>query len=266
MRLSKQEIEEQLVHKRAIVRALITRQRPLELQAAQKGINTPAEVMTEISALTEQIRAQEEEMTRLETIAAESHLSLIEAEYRVMLAKAWDTARGRPTLASLAELELARLRMGLLPEKAEQIEYEVRTALVEETFSNLDIEFLDVLPKIQEPEAVITFGAGNQFGDVSIGDIVAGNIIRITTNTGEFDSPYTISLRVTGKAIRLDKQNALRLFLIILPGGFRLDIETFGRQLIAANRVWNYQEDRDVFEWFLVNLTQSLTQRTKVAE
>ncbi len=151
MNLSKQEIEEELVHKRHIVSALVRRRRPLELQAAQKGLSTPPEVLTEISALNDQIHTQGEEIAQLETLAAEGQLSLAEAEYGVMVAKAWDTPRGKPTLAGNAELELSRLRMRLVSESAQQIEHDVRVGLAEEAFSSLDAHFLELLPTKPEP-------------------------------------------------------------------------------------------------------------------
>ncbi|MEM8533283.1 MAG: hypothetical protein AAGF95_20760, partial [Chloroflexota bacterium] len=139
MRQTKQEIEKQLQHKRELITILSARQRPLELQAAQKGINTPPEILTEISTLTDQIRAQEEEIARLESLAAEGQISLAEAEFRVMLAKTWDTLSGRPTIVGDTRLELTRLQLGLTSERATELEYEVRTALAEEIFYKIDI-------------------------------------------------------------------------------------------------------------------------------
>jgi len=62
----KQEIEEQIAHKKELVRVLIARQRRLELQAAEKGSSTPPEVSTEISSLTKQIQTHEAEIALLE--------------------------------------------------------------------------------------------------------------------------------------------------------------------------------------------------------
>lgn len=261
MKISKQEIEEELDHKRQIVVALIRRRRPLELQAAQKGLSVPPEILTEISMLSDQIRTQEEEISRLETLAAEGQLSIVEAEYRVMVARTWDTSRGKPTLAGSAELELSRLRMGLLPEKAQQIEREVRIGLAEEAFSSLDIHFLKLLPTRPEPKKINDNSSSNDF----TGSISGGNVINVVSGSVRFfssgEDPYESSLRVIGRSIRLDNPTALRLFLTILPHDLRLDLEEFNEQIIRANRVWNYQDDREGFDWFIRHLEKALEER-----
>src|ERR1700722_12373692 len=108
MKRDKKEIENELEHKAQIIRALRSRLRPLEIQAAHKGISSPPEIMTEIAILTDQIRIQEDEIAKLESLAAEGQLSLAEAEFRVTLAEVWDTPTGRPTAVGAARLELLR--------------------------------------------------------------------------------------------------------------------------------------------------------------
>ena len=107
MRLAKHEIEGELKHKNNLISAYRSRLRPLEIQAAQKGSSAPPEILTEISRLTEQIRIQEDEIVKLESLAAEGQLSLAEVEYRAILAETWDTPIGRSTAAGSARLELS---------------------------------------------------------------------------------------------------------------------------------------------------------------
>jgi CheY-like chemotaxis protein len=66
--LTKQEIEEQIAHERALIRELVRRRRILETQAAKTGTNARPEVLTEMSDLTNEIRAHEEEIARLESL------------------------------------------------------------------------------------------------------------------------------------------------------------------------------------------------------
>jgi CheY-like chemotaxis protein len=64
---TKQDIEEQINHEKAIVQTIVKRLRQLELRAAHDGINTPPEVLTEIDSIRDQIRHHEAEITRLES-------------------------------------------------------------------------------------------------------------------------------------------------------------------------------------------------------
>jgi hypothetical protein len=66
--LTKQEIEEQIIHEKDLIRELVRRKRVLEIQAAQTGNNVRPEVLTEIGDLTNKIHAHEEELVRLESL------------------------------------------------------------------------------------------------------------------------------------------------------------------------------------------------------
>jgi hypothetical protein len=149
MKRTKKEIEDDLDHKNQIIHALRSRLRPSELQAAQRGISTPPEVMTEIATLTDQIQIQEDEIAKLESHAAECQLSLAEAEFRVTLAEVWDTPTGRPTAVGAARLELVRLRLGLSVERAQALAQEIRGAMVDDIFHSIDIS-----PILGEPRRV----------------------------------------------------------------------------------------------------------------
>jgi hypothetical protein len=66
--LTKQEIEERISHEKELMRELVRRKRVLETQAAKTGNNVRPEVLTEIGDLTNEIRAHEEEIVRLESL------------------------------------------------------------------------------------------------------------------------------------------------------------------------------------------------------
>ena len=118
-----------------------------------------------------------------------------------------DTPVGRPSAAGSARLELARLRLGLSPERVSYLEKEIRARLVAEVFSDID-----VLPLL---------GKNCEFP----GDLGS---IQVTINSHEesrisFDrieirqnltvvKPCESALRLIGKAIRLAPTIALRLF------------------------------------------------------
>ena len=70
MALTKQETTELLEHNETVVRTLIARYRILELQAAQKGISSPPEILTEMSFLMEQIHVHEKEINELKILIA----------------------------------------------------------------------------------------------------------------------------------------------------------------------------------------------------
>lgn len=142
MKLTKQELKEELTHRYKLIRAYRGRLRPLEIQAAQRGLNAPPEVLTEISTLTEQISIQESEITELETQYAEENLSLAEAEYRLQLADGLDKSDGRLSYVDIASLELARLKLRLQSERAKELENEIRSHLAEDTIIQLPSDFL----------------------------------------------------------------------------------------------------------------------------
>src|SRR5215212_2390982 len=118
MKLPKKEIDAEVAHQQQAVRVLRERRRALDLQSAQLGIATPPHITTEISDLTEQIRAREEEIATLETLAAADETPVTEVEYRAMLAEAWDRSSGRLKLAPRARLDWERLRLRIAPDRA----------------------------------------------------------------------------------------------------------------------------------------------------
>lgn len=125
-----------------VLDALRRRHHVLALSYATKGIDAEAEIILEIEALVGRIQAQEEDIARLKARAAESGFSMGEAEYRVLLAQAWESPQGHPTVAWSVRLEFERVRLGVTPEKAYEFETQIRQLLVREVFSEIDIRAL----------------------------------------------------------------------------------------------------------------------------
>lgn len=141
--MSKAEIAEEIEHQIRILRALRQRLRQREMQEAVHGINTPPEVITEIHELTDRIVRHEEIITSLKTITIENGLTLAEAEYKLILAKAYSTDFGKPSVAGAARIEFERLRLGIDVEKSRFLEKQIREDLIKETCSQINITWPD---------------------------------------------------------------------------------------------------------------------------
>lgn len=273
MKPDRDEIIEELEHQRKMLKLLRQRIRALEIQQAQQGNTTPPQIITEIANMTEQIDRREKEIVRLETLAAEAEVSLVEAEYRVMLSEAWDNPRGRPTPANVAKLDLMRLKMRLLLEKAHEIETEVRELLAEEAFSELDTKFYEYLPKSRDEQTSksddVSIISNEGIPDETWNQIASNSQNIISTQAlaiyapffAAKEDPYESCLKILGRAIRLNPFMSLELFLTVLPFNFKLDFDSFGRRLLAVNRVWNHRSDREQFEQFLNSLNIELEKR-----
>lgn len=136
MSRTKQEIVQELAHQQRLLLALRERRRALELQFTQQA-TAPTQLLSELDALTGRIRVYEEEIGRLETLAAEDRLPLAETEYCVLLAEAWNTPQGNPTVADATRLELERLRLGVSPRRAHELERQIRVALAQQSLQSL---------------------------------------------------------------------------------------------------------------------------------
>jgi hypothetical protein len=235
MSLDRQEILEELAHKKELIQALVRRRRPLELQAAHRGLSTPPEVLTEISSLTDQLRRYEDEVTHLETLAAQGALPLPEVEYRVLLAETWDTPRGQRTVAGAVRLELARLRLGIVPERAHELEREIRVALAQESFNNI------------EPSAFVLLCAMDKVQTNPEGQLLNAALVHL------------------GRAIRLDPETAQHLLFINLPSNNRttLDTQILRDRLLSTNKVHQHSEDFLLFNHFLIALTADIESQTR---
>jgi hypothetical protein len=253
MKLTKQEIQDELTHKNVLIRTYRARIRPLEIQAAQKGLNAPPEILTEISTISELIRVQEDEISKLESLAAEGQLSLVEAEYRVIIADAWDTPSGRPSAIGTAQIELARLRFGLSSERAQELENDMRVALVKDVFEKIDIS-----PLIGQ-----NLWVSPDVGTINF-SIKAEGESEISIDRIEIDQNLTISsplesvLHLLGKAIRLDPPTALHLLLQSLPQESKLDIIILQEKLIMENKAWISKNEFEIFNHFLADLASQL--------
>jgi hypothetical protein len=150
MSRTKQEIAQELTHQQRLLHVLRERRRALELQVTQQGAAAPAQLLSEIDALTSRIRVHEEEIGRLETLAAEDRLPLAETEYCVLLAEAWNTPQGNPTVADATRLELERLRLGVSPRRAHELERQIRVALAQQS-----LQALRSIEDLNEPRGVV---------------------------------------------------------------------------------------------------------------
>jgi len=206
----KQELETELEHKQALVRALKARRRPLELQAVRKGINVDPEVAVDLEELTHQIQAFEGEVNELRIQLAEGDIPLAEVEYRAALAAAWEP--GRPTVAGAANLEWVRVRSGIKPERAEEMEREVRATLAEEAIKSLRSTLFNILSyhNLQHED---------YDGEIARHRYIIPSI---------FDAPSEFRTDL-GRAIRLDISVAIPSFLA------RIDSDRF--RVIFSNRI-----------------------------
>jgi hypothetical protein len=132
MRQSKEEVTKELESVTKILGVLRARQRILREQTAQYGNMAPPHILTELEGITEQIRNTEEESEQLEIQSVEDQLPLNEIEYRLELARAWNTPEGYPKVEGFASLELKRLLLKIPPGRAVELEREIREALAEE--------------------------------------------------------------------------------------------------------------------------------------
>lgn len=142
MLTSKQEIVDALNHEEEMLKLRRKNLRKLELQDATYGLETPVHITNQMELLVSQIRRHEEEINRLQTLSVEDQIPVNEAEYRVILAKSWNTPLGQPTYTGQVRLEFARLRLHIAPEKAKTLELEVRKGLAHEVYAHLDFDLV----------------------------------------------------------------------------------------------------------------------------
>lgn len=110
----------------------------LQIREAKSGDSTPPEVLREIASLSARIAAQAADVERLKTEAAIDRYPLNEARYRKSLARAWTNSRSKLSVEDTVSLELERLELGILPDRARELEQEMREALAEDLFYRLD--------------------------------------------------------------------------------------------------------------------------------
>src|SRR4051794_765563 len=120
MKMTKRDIDEELQHQRELLKRRRSNLRKMQMREAEFGGMPPLDVMNQLDRLEEQVHSAEAEIARLETVAAETSLSLAEATYRRILAEVFDNALGYPTTLGRARLEEERLNQGILPERAKE--------------------------------------------------------------------------------------------------------------------------------------------------
>jgi len=216
----KQESIEELQHQHRMIALLRQRRRVLEQQSAQQGFNASPHILTEIDTINNDIRSREQEIARLETVIAEDLLPLAEVEYRALLAEAWNTPQGHPDVASAARLELARLRLGIVPERAKELQRDVRAAIAEEVIHSIHMrELWD----------------------------------------GRWRSNES-TLAIMGRAIRFDPVQTVQSIIKCMPKESPPDVFTIEKVLFDVNNVWPDGDDYTLFKFFLEELKRELKQ------
>jgi hypothetical protein len=124
--------QEEIQHQKNMLKALRQRLRDREIQEIKFGLSVTPEIMNDLRELRTRIAEHEAELSRLSTLAAEDKVSIKEAEYNVLLAEAWNLVR--PSIVNVQRLELLRLRLGISPQRALELEWQIRKALTEEIF------------------------------------------------------------------------------------------------------------------------------------
>jgi hypothetical protein len=134
MKMTQQDIDEQLASQRELRSDFRKRRHVLQRQIAQQGFHALPQVVNEIEELDNHIYNSESEIDRLEQISIESGNSFAEAEYILLLFKVLKTPSTRFTVDEIAHLRFSRLRLRLTSERAQELESEVRAALVKQIF------------------------------------------------------------------------------------------------------------------------------------
>lgn len=257
MQLSHEDLLEQKGALLEIMTIERRRRNYLRIQAAQHGNLTPIHIRTDLDDTERKLATYEKELAQLETQIAEADESVAEVEYRVHVAEAWNTPLGRPTVGGAARLELARLRLGITPERASIIEQEIRTALAREVFTEIDVSILLGLESIPS----MPFQTGMQVyispTDSAQIHIEAINMSQIITQADAIKA----ALRLLGRVVRLDRQVGVRLLLLSLPTDPFLSVETFASQLFDANQTQLSDGETNLFNAFIQDIQVGLSQR-----
>lgn len=279
MEPTKEELQRKFEHLGDILKVLSERRYLLERQAAQQGLQTPPQTLMEIKDLAEQIRVREQELAQLQTHLVEDNIPLAEVEYRVLLAETWDTPQFQPSLLKNTKLELARLRLGIKPERAKKLELEIRAALAREVLSA--ITWRDVATVLTYTSPLDKKDSGSAIQEMSYeGDAfesvkrLGWNLIRgiVTAYVGDEEmrkKAVENLVQVLWQAINLDPPTAAQAVVNSLPSHKALDMMyvTFIGTLLTAPfmtvyRTTTRQNDYTQFNLFLNSLRDALQSRT----
>jgi hypothetical protein len=227
MATDKNELAEDIAHEEKMLHALQRRLRELELQAAQLGIDTRPATKTEIYDLSSEIERHKATLAQLRTEAAIDKESLVEVEYRKLLAEAWDTSECRPTVTGATRLQLERLRLGITPERAQEMEQQVRADLAEQAFYQSEI-----------------------------------NIRRLVDQAKHSSELIMRLMPVIGMAVRFDPSTALKVLLMLIPQGKErtLAVGNIPHRLFIENDVW-HPDEIAIFKRFADDLQAALEAR-----
>jgi len=261
MRRSKEEIDEDLAALQRVTRAERRRRNELRNRAALQGFSADAAIAIELEDIERRLQAYDTEYATLETLAAEADQPQAEVQYRIAVAKAWNTPEGRPTVVGAAQLELERLQLGIAPERAQVIEHAVRTDLAREGLNELSIGAL--LGLVEDTDGFHRLGEMNLHIYPSDGGSVSIERIDMRQTFNQI-SPYDNALLIVGRAVRLDPLITLHLLILMLPTTPQLEAATFGTRLLEVNKMVIYPDERSVFDGFVANLGSALGNRSTV--
>lgn len=262
MRRTKEELDEDRAALQRIMRAEQRRRNELRNKAALYGFNADPSIALELVTIEQRLQTYEAEAAALETLAAEAEAPVTEVQYRIAVAEAWNTSEGRPSVVSAARLELERLRLGVGPERAQQIEQMVRADLAREAIHGLNISALlgqfDNIDALGGREGMTVNIEPHDGGTVYIQQLDMRQVFAQM-------SPYDAMLRIIGRAVRLDQHIALQLLVLLLPAQPTLLLQAFGARLLEVNQVAIYPDERPIFEGFITELASALEHRTPLA-
>lgn len=224
---SKEEIQEELEHKQNLLKTYNRNRRVLEQRMAELGSQPDLVTLNDIDKIAARIRETENDIALLETRSIERDLSFEEAEYRAILARAWNTERGEPSYADRAKLEYERLRLRLPFERTETLEAEVKKALAVDICKHIEMDLRRDIRHFMMP---LTFY--EEFGRH------VRNSKHVTEDIEEEKKRFEI-LQPLGRVIRFDVEFAILLIQQIMqqtPIPETVNIADFERRLHTASR------------------------------
>ena len=232
MVIPREELAGEIEHRQKINRALRERLKQREIQEAHQGFNSPPEVVTDIKELNERIHLNEEEIKKLQIAAAEDVLSFAEVEYQVLLAYELQASQTQLSIAGRLSLELARLRLGILPEQAVALENTIRADMSKETFHKISPE------------------------EFTHSKIQAAVLKQSEYSLHNLKGP---SLDLLKRAIQLDPMTTATLFLAALPQHTPISYTSAESAFKLEQTFWRGTDEYNSLEIFLQKLKSANT-------
>ena len=246
--MDKAEIQRELDHVNKVLKIAHDNRRALEQQQIQQGMIAPLNLINQMNEIKSAIQELEERKNNLEIQSVEEDYSLAEAEYRVIAAEVWES--GYLKAQGSAKLELARLRLKLLPNEAKVIENEERVKIVNDIFRDLEIDLLFQIYDNHQPSSNnTTFSLSFNEGSYNEGVINIGIDQRLTTEEKE-----EISFIKLGRCIILSTQRTLDLLLIYLQPVHYNNINYFIESLVRINRTNLFPVEQPSYQLFVQEL------------